>query len=233
MLSDFEDSIASQFDQKRAEHLTLRTADLLEAQAKKFKEGRRGRSHTFLSRFTGSGADSTLHVPLAHVQTEVLDRGFEENAEELRPMAPAPGTDAAARLNSERAPKSVEQAKDRPTRAGERLRKAAQETISQTSRSGSSTGRKQLPRPVRLPPPMPTVRLQTSDEALLRKNKSRPEQSDAEQKRRNEQREAAEREVIAMNAVSDIANAAVADLRRRQESVNEMGFKLKSTQQYI
>jgi len=50
LLSDFEDSIAVEFDQKRAEHLKLRTEDLEDALTADMREARRSRSRKMVQR---------------------------------------------------------------------------------------------------------------------------------------------------------------------------------------
>ena len=52
LLSDFEDSIAVEFDQKRAEHLKLRTEELEHALTAELREARRMRSRKMLQRLT-------------------------------------------------------------------------------------------------------------------------------------------------------------------------------------
>ena len=66
LLSDFEDSIAVEFDQKRAKLHKLRTEDLVRARTKELGEARRSRNRKEQERFTfheePMPADAILHV---------------------------------------------------------------------------------------------------------------------------------------------------------------------------
>jgi hypothetical protein len=63
LLSDFEDSIAVEFDQMRASHLKLRTEDLVRARTKELGEARRSRDRNLLQRLTSHEEPMpTLHV---------------------------------------------------------------------------------------------------------------------------------------------------------------------------
>jgi len=68
LLSDFEDSIAVEFDQKRAKHLNLRTEDLEHALTAELREARRARFHKLLQY-------PTFHeepMPILHVSEPAL-----------------------------------------------------------------------------------------------------------------------------------------------------------------
>jgi hypothetical protein len=63
LLSDFEDSIAVEFDQMRAKHLKLRTEDLERVHATELGEARRSRDRNLLQRLTSHEEPMpTLHV---------------------------------------------------------------------------------------------------------------------------------------------------------------------------
>jgi hypothetical protein len=66
LLSDFEDSIAVEFDQMRAKHLKLRTEDLVRARTKELGEARRSRDLKLLQRLTFQEEP----IPTLHVSTK-------------------------------------------------------------------------------------------------------------------------------------------------------------------
>jgi hypothetical protein len=76
LLSDFEDSIAVEFDQMRAKHLKLRTEDLVLARTKELGEARRSRNRKEQERFASHEEPMpTLHVvPKTTVATKARSR---------------------------------------------------------------------------------------------------------------------------------------------------------------
>ena len=78
VLADFEDSIAVQFDQARADRLRYMTKDLEDTESVKrkmvefFKSARRSRLQKLITRFIPTGMDFS-YAPMAHVQVGLAD----------------------------------------------------------------------------------------------------------------------------------------------------------------
>jgi hypothetical protein len=92
LLSDFEGSITVQFDQKRAEHLKLRTEDLEDALTADMREARRKRARKKLQRLTVQEEPMrVLHVSEpTHTIHAVLEAAVATKYPELKPTVGTP-----------------------------------------------------------------------------------------------------------------------------------------------